>query len=67
MIEIHLERGNISWTKPRFARNINTDPCIYESRTVLVACPTVLILFFCNIYVLYFRNSKMKNVETRSR
>ncbi len=66
MIEVHLEWGNTSWTKPRFARNINTDPCIYESRTVLVDCPTVLILF-CNINVLYFRKSKMKNFETRSR
>ena len=67
MIEIHLEWGNISWTKPIFAININTDPCIYESRAVLVVCPIVLILFFGNINVLYFRNSKMKNVETRSR
>ena len=54
MIEVHLEWGNISWTNPRFAININTDPCIYESRAVLVDCPTVLILL-------------LKNVETRSR
>ena len=67
MIEVHLEWGNISWTNPRFAININTDPCIYESRTVLVDCPIVQILFFSDINVLYFRNSKMKNVETRSR
>ena len=49
MIEIHLEWGNNSWTNPRFARNINTDPCIYESRTVLVDCPIVLILFLVTL------------------
>ena len=49
MIEVHLEWGNISWTKPRFAIDINTDPCIYESRAVLVDCPIVLILFLVTL------------------